>query len=55
MYTEHIEETFFFIFLLVLLDLEKYDGGLATIQHPKNKRYIAMNSNGTIYSTVGTK
>ena len=36
----------------VLLDLQKYDGGFGTIQHPKNKRYIAMNSNGTIYSTT---
>ncbi|XP_028393061.1 fibroblast growth factor 1-like [Dendronephthya gigantea] len=35
----------------VVLDLERYEGGLATIQNPKNKRYIAMNSNGTVYST----
>ena len=37
---------------VVLLDLQKYDGGFGTIQHPKNKRYIAMNSNGTLYSTT---
>ena len=29
-----------------------YDGSLATIQNSKNKRYIAMDSNGTVYSTV---
>ncbi|CAB3980769.1 fibroblast growth factor 10 [Paramuricea clavata] len=36
----------------VLLDLERYDGSLATIQHPTSKRYIGMDSNGTVYSTT---
>ena len=44
-----------FCFFIASLDLQKYDGGLVTIQNPKSKRYIAMNSNGTIYSTVGMR